>query len=224
MAAEAGAREFYQTQVSLLKSKTLIQRVIDKMNLGEHPVLSPAKDGKEKKSVRASIKEFVRSLIPQKKEEAAKRPVIPEETLKRQGLIGFVNGNLTPTLQRNSNLISISFTSPDRHLSRDMVNTLIEEFVRWKMDQKLEASQLAREFLTKQIYQSKINLEKVEEELNRFARISGIVSLDAKLNSVYSQLAELNTALARAEAEMIGKRAIYNQAVKDGPDSLPEGS
>ncbi|KKL87685.1 hypothetical protein LCGC14_1932240, partial [marine sediment metagenome] len=220
-AALASAREFYQAQVSMLKSTTLIQRVIDKMNLGEHPVLSLAKDGKEKKSARASIKEFVRSLIPQKKEETAKRPVIPKETLKQQGLIGFVNGNLTPILQRNSNLISISFTSPDRHLSQDVVNTLIEEFVRWKMDQKLEASQLAREFLTKQIYQSKINLEKVEEELNRFARMSGIVSLDTKLNSVYSQLGELNTALARAEAEMIGKRAIYNQAIKDGPASLP---
>ncbi len=220
-AAEASAREFYQTQVSLLKSKALIQRVIDKMNLGEHPVLSPTKDGKEKKGVRGLIKEFVQSLIPQKKDVTVKRPVIPAETLKLQGLIGFVDTNLTPVLQRNSNLISISFTSPDRHLSQDVVNTLIEEFVRWKMDQKLKDSQLAREFLTKQIYQSKINLEKVEEELNRFAKISGIVSLDAKLNSVYSQLAELNSALARSEAEMIGKRAIYNQARKDGPANLP---
>ena len=213
-------RGFYQTQVSLLKSKSLIQRVIDNMNLAEHPFLSPSEDGKQKKSLRASITEFVRSLIPQK-EETSKILAIPNEILNQERLIGFVKGNLLVALQRNSSLINLSFTSPDRHLSRDVLNTLSDEFLRWKMDQKLEASRLAREFLTKQIYQSKIILEKSEEELNRFAKMAGIVSLDSALNSVYSQLTELNSAMAQAEGEMIGIKAIYTQALKDGPSSLP---
>ena len=218
----SGARQwgYYQTQVSLLKSKALIQRVIDKMNLAEHPFLAPAEDGKKKKSLRSSIKEFVRSLIPQK-EETPKIPAILNEILDQERLVGFVRGNLAVMLQRNSSLITLSFTSPDRHLSRDVLNTLSDEFLRWKMDQKLEASQLAREFLTKQIYQVKIGLEKSEEELNRFAKMAGIVSLDSALNSVYSQLAALNSAMAEAEAEMIGIKAIYTQARKDGPSSLP---
>jgi capsular exopolysaccharide synthesis family protein len=73
----------------------------------------------------------------------------------------------------------------------------------------------------KQIDRAKINLEKTEEELNRFAKQAGIVSLDAKLNSIYRQLEELNSSLAVAESDLIGKKAIYQQAVKDGPSNLP---
>ena len=48
------------------------------------------------------------------------------------------------------------------------------------MDQKLEASQMARDFLMKQIDRAKINLEKTEEELNRFAKQAGIVDYDVE--------------------------------------------
>ena len=53
----------------------------------------------------------------------------------------------------------------------------------------------------KQIDRAKISLEKTEEQLNRFAKQAGIVSLDAKLNSIYRQLEELNSSLAAAESE-----------------------
>jgi capsular exopolysaccharide synthesis family protein len=119
-------------------------------------------------------------------------------------------------------LIGVSFTSPDRKLSKNVVNAFVEEFLRWNMDKKLGASQLARDFLMKQIDRAKISLEKAEEDLNRFGKQAGIVSLDAKMNSVYRQLEELNSALAEAETEVIGKEAVYKQASLDGLSHLPQ--
>jgi len=46
--------------------------------------------------------------------------------------------------------------------------------------------------------------------------------LDAKMNSVYRQLEELNSALAEAETEVIGKEAVYKQASLDGLSHLPQ--
>jgi succinoglycan biosynthesis transport protein ExoP len=142
--------------------------------------------------------------------------------LKQQALLKFVEDNLEVSPKRNSMLIGISFMSPDRQLSQSIANAFVEEFVHWNMEKKLEASQLAREFLMKQIDRAKISLEKAEEDLNRFGKQAGIVSLDAKLNSVYRQLEELNSALAMAEAELIGKESVYKQAMLDGPSSLPQ--
>ena len=68
------------------------------------------------------------------------------------------------------------------------------------MQQRLEASGIARDFLMLQIDRAKINLEKAEEQLNQFAKQAGIVSLDAGLNSIYRHLEELNSAVAVAEA------------------------
>jgi capsular exopolysaccharide synthesis family protein len=102
-----------------------------------------------------------------------------------------------------------------------VVNTLVEDFISWKMEQKLEASGIARDFLMLQIDRAKINLEKAEEQMNHFAKQAGIVSLDARLNSIYRHLEELNSAFATAEADMIAKKAAYQQAVKDGHANLP---
>jgi succinoglycan biosynthesis transport protein ExoP len=86
---------------------------------------------------------------------------------------------------------------------------------------EVDASSIARDFLMMQMDRAKINLEKAEERLNEFAKHAGIVSLDARVNSIYRHLEELNSAFATAEANMISKTAIYQQAVKDGHANLP---
>jgi succinoglycan biosynthesis transport protein ExoP len=118
-------------------------------------------------------------------------------------------------------LIDVAFRSPDRQLSQAVVNTLIEDFIRWKMELKVDASGIARDFLMMQMDRAKINLEKAEERLNEFAKHAGIVSLDARINSIYRHLEELSSAYAEAEADMITKTATYQQAVKDGHANLP---
>ncbi len=222
VSAEFGAREFYETQVEMLSNNALALRVIKKLRLGEDPVVMETLYGSGEPGVVSRIKGFLVSLVTKGKEKKYKIPLVAEEALKQQALLGFIGNNLVASPSRNSTLINISFTSPDRQLSQNVVNTFAEEFVHWRMEKKLEASQLARDFLMKQIDRAKINLENAEEELNRFAKQAGIVSLDSKLNSVYRQLEELNSALAVAETDLIGKKAVYRQAVKDGPSNLPQ--
>ncbi len=220
MAAGGKAREFYETQVALLCSRALIERVIEKLNLMGHPVVVETLFGDGNPGISTRIKEFVKSFLPQDKQVTG-QPLISEDTLKRQALLEYISDNLEAKPSRTSMLITVSFTSPDRKLSQKFVNTLAQEFITWKMDQKLEDSQMAREFLMKQIDRAKINLEKAEEEMNHFAQQAGIVSLDAKLNSIYRQLEELNSALAVAEIDLIADKAAYQQALKDGPSHLP---
>ena len=222
VSTEFRAREFYETQVEMLRNNALALRVIKKLRLGEHPVVTQTLYGSGEPGAVSKIKDFITSLLTKGKETKYKIPLVAEEALKQQALLGFIDGNLVASPSRNSMLINISFTSPDRQLSQNVVNTFAEEFVHWKMEKKLEASQLARDFLMKQIDRAKISLENAEEELNRFAKQAGIVSLDSKLNSIYGQLEELNSALAVAETDLIGKKAVYRQAVKDGPSHLPQ--
>ena len=222
VSTELRAREFYETQVEMLRNKALALRVIKKLRLGEHPVVIQTLYGSGEPGAVSRIKDFIASLVTKGKEKKYKIPSVAEEALKQQALLGFIDNNLVASPSRNSMLINISFTSPDRQLSQNVVNTFAEEFVHWRMEKKLEASQLARDFLMKQIERAKINLENAEEELNRFAKQAGIVSLDSKLNSVYRQLEELNSALAVAETDLIEKKAVYRQAQKDGPSHLPQ--
>jgi len=222
VSTEFRAREFYETQVEMLRNNALALRVIKKLRLVEDPDVIQTVYGSGEPGAVSRIKGFIASLLTKGKEKKYKIPLIVEEALKQQGLLGIIGGNLEASPSRNSTLINISFTSPDRQFSQKVVNTFADEFVHWRMEKKLDASQLARDFLMKQIDRAKISLENAEEELNRFAKQAGIVSLDSKLNSIYGQLEELNSALAVAETDLIGKKAVYRQAVKDGPSHLPQ--
>lgn len=228
--AEMRTQEFFQTQVELLQNNALANRVIEKLDLAEHPVVKKLLFENEKPGpvakIKGMFKDLVQNLIdilkPKDQKTTGQRLIIGEEILKQRAMMAFLSDNLEVSPRRNTMIIQIAFISPDRQLSQQTVNTFVEEFVNWNMDKKLEASRLAREFLMKQIDRSKIHLEKAEEDLNRFAKQAGIVSLDSRLNSVYRQLEELNSALAMAETDLISKESIYKQANLGDYSNLPQ--
>ncbi|MBW2605451.1 MAG: polysaccharide biosynthesis tyrosine autokinase [Deltaproteobacteria bacterium] len=221
VATEVRVQEFYQTQVDLLQNNELARRVIETLELAENPVVMDTLGGGGNPGLIERIKTWLKTVISTDKEKEHSME-ISAEAVRQQHLLKFIEDNLEVSPKRNSMLISVSFASPDRHLSQNVVNAFVEEFVRWNMDKKLDASQLARDFLMKQIDRAKISLEKAEEDLNRFGKQAGIVSLDTKMNSVYRQLEELNSALAVAETDLIGKEAVYKQASLGGRSHLPQ--
>ena len=161
LGTEMRAQEFYQTQVDLLQNSALAWRVIEKLDLAENPVVLETLYGGENPNLVLRLKKWVQRLIndftADSEEAKNNAPEVSEEALKQRDLIQFIEDNLEVSPKRNSMLISISFASPDRHLSQNVVNGFVEEFVRWNMDKKLEASRLARDFLMKQIDRAKIN-------------------------------------------------------------------
>ncbi len=220
LASKSQAREFYETQVELIGSRAIVNRVIDKLELTRHPVIVAEVFGDGGFNPGRRIKALVASFMPDGG-RAAGGEAVSEEFRRRQKVVTYLSKNISAAPSRKSMLIRVSFRSPDRQLSLAVVNTLVEDFIGWKMEQRLEASGIARDFLMLQIDRAKINLEKAEEQMNHFAKQAGIVSLDARLNSIYRHLEELNSAIATAEADMIAKRAAYQQALKDGHANLP---
>ena len=220
LASKVQAREFYETQVELICSRTMIKRLVDKLDLMSHPVVIETVFGDGKFKMGRRIRDIFKSFMPSI-EKVESSSAVSEDFVRRQKVIKYISENLSATPSRKSMLIDVAFRSPERQLSLMIVNTLVEDFIGWKMEQRLEASGIARDFLMLQIDRAKINLEKAEEQLNHFAKQAGIVSLDARLNSIYRHLEELNSAIAAAEADMIAKKATYQQAVKDGHAHLP---
>ena len=220
LASKVQAREFYETQVELISSRTMINRVIDKLDLKNNPVIIEKLFGGDSYHMGRRIKDLLKSFMPSI-EGSKNDSAVTEDYVRRQKVVKYVSKNLSATPSRKSMLIDVTFRSPDRQLSFMVVNTLVEDFINWKMEQRLDASGIARDFLMLQIDRAKINLEKAEEQLNLFAKKAGIVSLDARMNSIYRHLEELNSAIAAAEADMIAKKAAYQQALKDGHANLP---
>ena len=124
VAAEVKAREFYETQVALLRSQALIGRVIEKLNLMTNPVVVAILFSESNPGISARIKELIKSFLPQDR-EMANHALLTQETLRRQALFKYISENLEAAPSRKSMLITVSFTSPSRKLSQKFVNTLV---------------------------------------------------------------------------------------------------
>ena len=213
--------EFQQTQVNLLQSEQLAGRVVDLLELENSKVFNPtAGEAPEEvytKGLLASIKDFVRA------EETQDSVTLLPEDAQQQILLNNILESFKRRFKvnpiRNSELIEITFETPDPQLSADITNAIMDEFINMHMDGKLQAARDASRFLDKQILAAQMKLEKSELELQEFARKIEVVSLDPKLNMVLRQMEELNDALAKAGAHRIKMEARYQQTLgMDGGD------
>jgi capsular exopolysaccharide synthesis family protein len=206
------SKEFQQTQVNLLQSNQLANRVIEKLDLMNNPTFNPQADpnkNSQSKSLFASIKNFIRS--DQKQEQMS--------VLNEDAQTQLLTYNVLKTFQirfkvlpvKNSELIDVTFESPDSSLAAGVTNSAMDEFIQMHMDSNLDASKTASQFLEKQIRGAQIKLEESELQLNEFARKIGVVSLNPEHNLVMKQLEEVNNALAKASSDRIAKEAMYKQ-------------
>jgi len=147
------AQEFVTTQVALLKSNTVAQRVIEYLNLKEHPLITSDNDADDEGISLGSLKNnmaaWVRSFIGKKEDAmptASDNPLILE-SLEDKRILEFFHDNLEVSPGRDSMIVNIAFLSPSRELSRDIVNHLMMEYINWKMDQRVDSSSKAREYL-----------------------------------------------------------------------------
>ncbi|MHB8791005.1 MAG: GumC family protein [Desulfobulbaceae bacterium] len=224
------AQEYISTQVKLLQSESLLQTLIKAMDLPNNEAFTGKKEnassgGFFSNTIRtiSSLKDMVKNLIrPQLESEASL--MMNQEIADQIALdqyLGRVRGALKVKPIKDTQLIEISIEHANAKLAADMVNNMMELFLQTNMQSQLNTLQSAGVFLEKQIDAAKIKLEKSEKELNEFARQTGIISLDSKLNLIMRQLEEINSALSQAVTVRIGKEALYRQSEREGGESLP---
>lgn len=214
MASQLQTREFIQTQVKLLQSHSLADRVIDKMNLVENPLFN------KEPGLLGAWKQKVAGWLKPSQDKDKQDPQLAQLQKQKDVQKWFLD-NLQVQPERDTTLVNLSFNSTDPVLAQHVLNTLIKQFINWHMDKRLDAAGQAKKQLDKQLQVARVQLEKSETALNQYAQKAGIVSLDSKLNLVYRQLEEVNKALAAAQADYINKKSLYEQSRQSNVSSLP---
>jgi capsular exopolysaccharide synthesis family protein len=211
LASDLRSQEFIQTQVQLLQMEELAQRVIDRLALEENPAFNQA--AAREAGIGQRIKQGMHRLgsLLHNRSRTGSNPELERLLLDKELREKFLD-NLAVSPQRETSIVRISFTSEDNRLASRAVNSLMQEYIDWRMDQRLQSANTANRQLEKQIQAVRVQLERSRETLNSYAKKAGIVSLDSRLNEVFKQMEEINQAFASAEGERIRKQADYRQA------------
>lgn len=204
---EWDVERFLQTQLDILLSRGMAEKVVDRLNL--------AKDDEY----------FERMGL------SAPAGPMPGRTLaqtRRDIIAASLQGGVEAELPRYSRVVEVSFASPDATYSADIANAYIASFIASNLQRKFDSSSYAREYLEEQLELAKDRLEQSERAQVDYARRFGLVDLpepgdrDGTTSLVQNNLADANAALNRARTERIEAEERYRVAQASRGYSIPD--
>jgi capsular exopolysaccharide synthesis family protein len=219
----AESSSYRNTQLRILQSRTIAERVAKKIDLARRPELRSPQDSKQ--SLLQMIRGLLRMdwLFPSR--AASQRNLAAEAEASSDAALRnaeFILDGLTVRPIPDTRLVEVSFVSRFPGLASDIVNTLSSEFVYFSAESRYEATQQTSEFLNDQISRLREDLATKERELQKYSEEKKILQLNEKESNVVSKYAELQKAAMSAQVERINAESRYRELSKLQIDALPQ--
>jgi succinoglycan biosynthesis transport protein ExoP len=202
---QAGSYEMYwdlenyiETQSRILQSETLAFQTIKSLDLQKHPDFGGG--------------------------AGAPLPAVlstPDAPQARPGILGAFLGGLSVKRIPNSRLLEVQYESYDSRLAARAVNVHLENFIEHNFRSKYEATTQASNWLSRQLDELKIRVEKSEDARLAYEREHQIWTIDDKQNITTQKLSDLNKELTVAQAERIQKESLTQLARSGNLDAVP---
>lgn len=193
-----------QTQIDILRSRALAQRVAYDLNLTDGDAFLKAQGAK------------------------------PSETNRSSQVIDVLRENLVVSLPRTTRVVPVSFDSSDPRLAAQVANRYVQNLIAGNLQRHFDTSSYSKEFLQNQLQVTKARLEQSERSLLDYARSVGLVdpsagggdpnslSNNAPRSLTSANLIDLNQSLAQAKAARIQAEGRWSAAQSTPTMNLPE--
>ncbi|HLJ50420.1 MAG TPA: polysaccharide biosynthesis tyrosine autokinase [Bryobacteraceae bacterium] len=201
--ANASAEAYLQNQLKILQSETLAKRVIDKLSL----------KGKPQQPGWIARLGGMMGLKPAAKSSS------PEDDRIRQFL-----KSLSVRSSLQSQIVEILYDSHDPLVAAEIANTIASEYVTLNRESRWQSVQDATEWLSRQTADLKVKLEQSGQELQDYARSSGLLFTNDPNQGTPSEerMRQMQEALSRAQSDRAAKQSQYETALNSTPETLPE--
>jgi capsular exopolysaccharide synthesis family protein len=189
--ADAGG---LQTEVSLIKSNSLLLAVARDLNLANNPAF----------------------LGPSPVYRNVDDPVM------RQIVVGTLQGAVSASVMPKTDLVVISATTGNPQLSADIVNKVVSEYILRSFQSRADATKRVADFFSNQLSDLKQEVQESQEQMIALQKRLGVLGFDPSLNQVTAQLADVSGALNHAEVVRIEAEIRYHELSSMDPDILDQ--
>ena len=141
---------------------------------------------------------------------------------KRPPELGEFLGSLSVKRVANSRLLDVNFESTDPRLAAVIVNAHITSYMERNLRSNYEATTHASTWLTDQLSELKVRVQRSEDARITYERQNQIWTLDDKQNITTQRLAEANRQLSEAQNERLRKESLYEFATSGNLDVVPQ--
>jgi capsular exopolysaccharide synthesis family protein len=124
-------------------------------------------------------------------------------------------------VEPNSRIVQILCDSPNAQFSADYANAIANEYIEQNLQANWDAFRRTREWLARQLEETRGKLEKSENELVEYERASNLI-LDGKESDEQLKLRHIQEELVRAQADRVQKQSAYRTASSKPADWVPQ--
>jgi len=192
-------------QVEILKSRTLAEQVINKLQASEYAhqlrILGNLPEGvRSKGDILSSVKKFLKKILMRSADEEPSNEQIFNSYV--QDLRDVISINPI----RNTDMIEIRISAFSAMEAAYLSNSVASEFVRMNKTQSQAEVRQVKEFLEKQLAQYEKDLSQSEEDLKDYRETAKVVALDEETQKLIGKLAEFETLYNAAKTDMESAR------------------
>lgn len=138
--------------------------------------------------------------------------------------ISAVKRSLTIRSSLKSQVVEVFFDSKDPALAAKGANAVVSEYVAINRQARLQATQDTTGWLAGQIADLKAKLDHGNEQLQSFARSTGLLYAGDQSLLTEQSVREVEEQLSKAHADRAAKQALYETAISNSPESLPNSA
>ena len=211
----------YNTQMQLLKSRSLAERVAKKLNLLARPEFGGGPGSKKGFFARLKYVLTLKWLFsiggPKDRPENGLVPTNPFSRVV-DGLLERIQ--IIPI--KDTKLVELGFALSSPTLATEIVNTLAEEFINFSFEKRSSTTQQASDWLSEQIDNLRTDLTAKERELLRYSQEKDIVFLSETESTAVKSFSDLNDAYNRAMLDRINAEAEWRELKNLEAGSVPQ--
>lgn len=170
-------REYFLTQAEFFRSRDVAMRVVDKLNLSEHPEFDPRQ---QPESWSDNLRERVMSIVrgptadlSQDKSEAGQ--ALFKRRLEAR-VVGAFHSRMSVQPQRLSQLVRVGFESADPEFAAKVANAIAAAYIQSDLDARFSMTAQANVWLNERLAKLKKQLDQSEQALQAYRERTGIVS------------------------------------------------
>lgn len=209
----------YNTQMQLLRSRSLADRVARKLNLLARPEFGGGQESK--RGFFGTLKHLVTfGWLSSGKKPGKENPLFPANPYF--GVVNRLLRGLSINPIKDTKLVELSYTLTSPTLATEIVNTLAEEFINFSFEKRSSTTQQASDWLSEQIDNLRNDLAAKERELLRYSQEKDIVYLSETESTAVKSFSDLNDAYNRAMLDRINAEAEWRGLKNLEAGSLPQ--
>jgi len=203
------------SEIQLLRSTQLLERVVDKLRLENDPEFNYALRPKPPQSRLMGLESYLPGALvdrlmgpppaPAPVVAVAKLPDAELRSLKRS-IVGQLRGRMSAAPVSGTLALKVGFSSPDPRTAQLIANTIAEQYIIDQLEAKYEATRRASSWLNERLQDLKAQVEEKENAVATFkagqtnSTGQGTVLTTQQLTQLNSELVAARTSRAEAEA------------------------